>query len=125
MTEAVIESWLVRLARETAAHIDLTLSGLRTAVLLWAEEETLAAHARKGPRGRRRVRRPVARLTGRLGRRAARLGDVALAMIVGPGRPDPRRREPDGSKSAASLNGRFDLRDRARSRRGRMDRGAR
>jgi signal transduction histidine kinase len=79
MTEAVVESWLVRLARETAAHIDRSLAALRASVMLWSEEEALAADAVQAARG---TPGAAARLTAALDRRAVRIGDVAVAMVV-------------------------------------------
>ena len=77
MTEAVIESWLVRLARETAAHIDQALVAHRTAVLLWSEEQVLARMA--GSPG------SAERLRGALARRADQ--DVGEAHTYSIGRP--------------------------------------
>jgi signal transduction histidine kinase len=105
MTDAVVESWLVRLARENAAHVDRRLFGLGMAVQLWSEEEVLAqeaAHAETpGPdsRGARD------RLSAALGRRSARLNHVALAMIVGRDGTIHAASSSDRPRAAATLVG--------------------
>jgi signal transduction histidine kinase len=98
MTEAVIESWLVRLARETAAHVDLTLSGLRTSVLVWSEERRLTTRSTETA--------PQEWLASGLARRAMRLGDVALVMVVEPGGRIVAAARPDPSKPVGALIGR-------------------
>ncbi|MAG58394.1 MAG: hypothetical protein CMJ83_19065 [Planctomycetes bacterium] len=44
MTSTVIEYWLVRQARETAAHLDREVDGMRNIIQSWADDPLLAEH---------------------------------------------------------------------------------
>jgi signal transduction histidine kinase len=82
MTEAVVESWLVRIAREAAAQVDREVDRMRATATAWSEDEQTYVDARsagaEGPEGRFAAQR----LSSALGRRAERRGDVTFLGVV-------------------------------------------
>ncbi|HYC77759.1 MAG TPA: HAMP domain-containing protein, partial [Planctomycetota bacterium] len=106
VTEASVESWLVRIARETAAQIDRETERMREAALAWADEEQTVADARAAARPGPDGAFAAQRLTSALGRRAELFGDVPVACVVSPDGRILAANGSDRSLPASALGGR-------------------
>ncbi len=107
LTKNVVESWLTRLARETAAQVDREVEAMRSTVLAWSQEEALVTDAMMLAGGGAPWAGPADRLNAALALRAGTLGNVALATVVdGEGRLLAAGRS-DRSKPATQITARL------------------
>jgi signal transduction histidine kinase len=105
-TEAVAETWLVRIARDTAAEIDREVERMRETALSWADEEQTAVDASAAAAGGPAGRFAAQRLASALGRRAERFGDTTFAGVVATDGRILAAASSDRSRPAAALGGR-------------------